>query len=153
MITVPAVFTRLPLDPAWETVRESHRRYSADLLVRGDGVTVDVRLERCAAGRLRDGYPVGARDVEVRVDDACPVAVLPGLLRALVAAVQRADPDCRRIVHAVPVGRPSTVEAAESAGFRYVVDIDLGQTEISLLVAEPDWATSTDIDLDRVPGA
>ncbi|MFD3588357.1 hypothetical protein [Streptomyces sp. NPDC058683] len=91
--------------------------------------------------------------MEVGVGDACPVAVLPRLLQALTAAVQRADPDCRRVVHAVRAGQPSAITAAESAGFRYVVDVDLGQADISLLVAEPRWATRTAIDLDRVPGA
>ena len=153
MITVPEVPARPVLGPGWELVRECRKRFSADLLLRGDGVTVDVRLERCAAGRLRDSYPVGAHDVEVRVGDECPVAVLPDLLRTLVTALQRADPDCRRILHAVQVERSSVIAAAESAGFRHVVDVDLEQAELSLLVAEPDWATRTDMDLDRVPGA
>lgn len=74
-------------------------------------------------------------------------------MRTLVAAVQRADPDCRRIVHAVRVGQLSAIAGAESAGFRYVVDVAPGKADISLLVAEPDWATRTDIDLDRIPGA
>jgi hypothetical protein len=63
------------------------------------------------------------------------------------------DPRCRRVVHAVPAGQRDQIAAAESAGCRYVVDVDLGREELSLLVAEPDWVTDTDIDIDRVPGA
>ncbi|MFC9842837.1 hypothetical protein ACFWFF_02060 [Streptomyces sp. NPDC060223] len=153
MISIPAIPTGLALGPVWELVRETRTRYSADLLVRGDDVTVEVRLERCAAGRLRDSYPVGAHDVEVRIADDCPVAVLPRLLHTLTAALQSADPACRRVVHAVRAGQLSEIAAAESAGFRYVVDVDLGQADISLLVAEPGWVARTTIDLDRVPGA
>ncbi|MER5178246.1 hypothetical protein ABT009_07695 [Streptomyces sp. NPDC002896] len=153
MITAPALPVRFVLGPGWETFEESVRRSAADLRVRRNDVTVDVRLERCAAGRLRDTYPVSAHDVEVWIGDGCPDGVLPDLLRTLVDTVQRADADCRRVVHAVHVGELGRIAAAESAGFRYVVDVDLGQEELSLLAAEPGWVTSTDIDLDRVPGA
>ncbi|MFI1353058.1 hypothetical protein ACH4TV_05665 [Streptomyces sp. NPDC020898] len=156
MFTVPAVPTRLTLGPGWETVQESGGRVAADLRVRrggGNGVTVDVRLERCVSGRLRDTYPVGAHDVEVRIGAGCPQDVRPALLRAVREAVQAADPRCRRVVHAVPVGEGEWTAAAESAGFRYAVDVDLGLEQLGLLVAEPDWVTGPDLDLDRVPGA
>lgn len=156
MFTAPAVPTRLTLGPGWETVQESGSRVAADLRVRrggGNGVTVDVRLERCATGRLRDTYPVGAHDMEVRIGAGCPQDVRSALLRALTDAVQAADPRCRRVVHAVPVGERDWTAAAENAGFRYAVDVDLGQEELGLLVAEPAWVTGTDLDLDRVPGA
>ncbi|MER6628613.1 hypothetical protein ABT301_10270 [Streptomyces sp. NPDC000987] len=153
MITVPALPAGPVLGAGWEVLRESRRRHSADLLVAGEGVRVEVRLERCAAGRLRDSYPVGAHDVEVRVGDDCPRALLPGLLSVLADAVLRADRECRRVVHAVPAGDPAARSAAEAAGFRYAVDVDLGRQELGLLVTEPDWVTGTDIDLDRVPGA
>jgi hypothetical protein len=86
--------------------------------------------------------------MEIVVDLGAPEA-LGLLLRAVLAA----DPDCRRVVHAVPEGDRTAIEAAEAAGFRYVVDVDLHDRQLSLLVAEPGWVTATDLDLDRVPGS
>ncbi|MGP3911331.1 hypothetical protein [Nonomuraea sp. 10N515B] len=105
-----------------------------------------VRLERCAAGRLREAYPVAAHDIELQVDEAGTE-----LLRALVDSVSVADPRCRRVVYAVPEGDLARIAAAESAGFRYVVDVDLADAQLSLLVAEPAWVTRTDMDLGQVP--
>ncbi|MER5795842.1 hypothetical protein [Streptomyces sp. NPDC001980] len=153
MITVPAVPADLAPDRGWEAVPTACGRTTADLRLRRDAVTVDVRLQRCAAGRLRDAYPAGAHDLEVRVGAGCPDDLLPALLRTLTAAVRAADPRCRRVVLAVPVADRGGITAAESAGYRYAVDVDLGTEELALLVAEPDWVTVTDIDLDRVPGA
>jgi len=41
--------------------------------------------------------------------------------------------------------------AAEMAGFRPVVDVDVPGAELRLFVAEPVWVSN--IDLQRVPGA
>ncbi|MFD4600477.1 hypothetical protein ACFWPQ_20915 [Streptomyces sp. NPDC058464] len=153
MITVPAVPADLAPDPAWETEPIAGSRTAAGFRLRRDGVTVDVRLERCAAGRLRDAYPAGAHDLELRVAAGCPDHLLPALLRSLTAAVRDADPHCRRVVLAIPVADRGGITAAGSAGYRHAVDVDLGQEELALLVAEPDWVTATDIDLERVPGA
>ncbi|GGJ34165.1 hypothetical protein [Streptomyces brasiliensis] len=153
MIMAPTVPAGLALGPGWNAVHTSRGRAAADLRVSRDGVTVDVRLERCAAGRLRDTYPVGAHDVEVRVGAGCPQAVRTELLRTLTDAVLAADPRCRRVVHAVRVGDADGLASARSAGFRHAVDVDLGREELGLLVKEPDWVTATDMDLDRVPGA
>ncbi|MFF4308819.1 hypothetical protein [Streptomyces sp. NPDC001507] len=153
MTTVPGVPAGLAPDRGWAAEPSGHGGTTAGFHLRRDGVTVDVRLERCAAGRLRDAYPAGARDLEVRVGAGCPDGLLPALLRSLTAAVLAADPHCRRVVLAVPVGDRGGLTAAESAGYRYAVDVDLGTDELALLVAEPDWVTVTDIDLDRVPGA
>ncbi|MEU6408200.1 hypothetical protein [Microbispora sp. NPDC046933] len=108
---------------------------------------VAVRLERCAAGRLRHAYPVAAHDIELQAAEADA-----GLLRALVDAVAEADPQCRRVVYAVPEGDLDRMAVAEAAGFRYVIDVDLADAQLSLLVVEPEWVTRTDMDLDHVPG-
>ncbi|GCE44881.1 hypothetical protein Rhow_000507 [Rhodococcus wratislaviensis] len=47
----------------------------------------------------------------------------------------------------------ATIAAAEAAGFRYVVDVDVAESELSLLVSEPGWVTEVDIDLEHVPGS
>ncbi|MBV6760415.1 hypothetical protein [Rhodococcus opacus] len=131
------------------------------LLRRGETKSTTVELQRCASGRLRHSYPVSARDIEVRLVDPGGSAELTTALRAVVAAIRDAEPQCRKVVYAVEsggskqgrVGTLATIAAAEAAGFRYVVDVDVADHELSLLVSEPDWVTAVDIDLDHVPGS
>ncbi|WP_433566679.1 hypothetical protein ACQP1O_16630 [Nocardia sp. CA-151230] len=111
-----------------------------------------VELERCATGRLRHTYPVHSHDVEVRVTGTLPGPLLADLLNALFAAVEAADPYSRRLVFAASADGCNAIAAAESVGFRSVVDIDLPDARLSLLVAEPNWVTAVDMDLDHVPG-
>lgn len=144
-----------PVDvEGWELVDQSAGRASSELVLRGlgsvGGSVVDVELERCEAGRLSDAYPVSEHDVEVRVGKPEP-QVLTALLRDVVAAVLSADVDCRRVVFAVPDGDLALLSAAEAAGFRFVVDVDLPEGTVSLVVAEPRWVTAVDMDLDKVP--
>lgn len=115
------------------------------------GVTVEVR--RCAAGRLRNAYPVSTHDVEVRIQGRATPEVFTDVLGTAARTVFGADPHCRRVVFAAPAGEPGLVAAAEAAGFRHVVDVDVPGMELSLVVAEPEWVTQVDIDLDRVPGS
>jgi hypothetical protein len=119
--------------------------------IRLDGHGREVVLERCAAGRLRDAYPVAEHDIEVQLTGtSLPRPQLTSLLSEVVAAVEAADPACRRIVFAVPEGDLDRISAAEEAGFRYVVDVDLPDSSLSLLVAEPTWVTRIDSDDDAV---
>ncbi|GAA2411790.1 hypothetical protein GCM10010191_21470 [Actinomadura vinacea] len=111
-----------------------------------------VALARCATGRLRDAYPVNSHDVEVRLTEPLPADEVTRVLGQASRGVFEQEPHCRRVVFAVPVDDLATLAAAESAGFRYVVDVDLPGAELSLLVAEPAWVTAVDMDLDRVPG-
>jgi hypothetical protein len=97
-------------------------------------------IERCATGRLRDAYPVGEHDVEIRLPGGADTA----LLRRLVAQIEADDPRCRRIVYAAPEGSLIDIAAAEAAGFRFVVDVDIPGASLSLLVAEPGWVTRID---------
>lgn len=127
---------------------------------REGGRPVTVELVRCVNGRLRLAYPVAARDVEARVSDVTSAKDLTAVLRAIVPAIRESDPQCRKVVYAVehsgsgraPLSTAATIAAAEAAGFRYVVDVDIDDAELSLLVAEPEWVTGVDIDLDHVPG-
>ena len=118
-----------------------------------DETVVNLELQRCVSGRLRDAYPVHAHDVEVRAVDDVAVQAIVAPLGELAEAILAADPQCRRIVFAAPAGDAATVTAAQSAGFRYVVDVDIPGAELSLLVAEPQWVTRVDADLQHVPGS
>ena len=109
-----------------------------------------VKLQRCVEGRLRDAYPVNAHDVEVRVSEELPADLLAEMLARAAREVLGNDPRCRRVVFAAPVDDLSRIAAAQAAGFRYVVDVDVPGEELSLLVAEAHWVTA--IDSDRVPG-
>ncbi|MEU9448906.1 hypothetical protein [Streptomyces sp. NPDC048277] len=153
---MPAVpgLPALTVEGAGRATVESWNRRSGSLRLRRGGTEALVRVERCAAGRLRDAYPVSAHDVELVLDRAEQrAATAPVLLGALVRAVRAADPRCRRVVYAVAEGDRVATEHAEAAGFRYAVDVDLRDEPLSLLVHEPDWVTHTDMDLDRVPGS
>lgn len=111
-----------------------------------------VRLERCATGRLRDAYPVHAHDVEVRLTRAVSPDVLAAVLADAAREVLDNDSDCRRVVFAAPADDQEAAAAALAAGFRHVVDVDLPGAELSLLVAEPGWVTVGWADIDTVPG-
>lgn len=152
MITVPPA-PHLDLRAPWDVVSFHRAHHSSDLRIQGHSAQLVVHVERCAAGRLRNAYPVSARDIEVRVDGPCPPGILPDLLGTVADAITAEDPRCRRIVFAAGSGDRTRIHAAEAAGFRYVLDVDLGDEEVSLFVAEPGWVTRTDMDLDRVPGS
>lgn len=109
-----------------------------------------MNLQRCVTGRLRDAYPVNAHDVEVRVTEELPPDLLAEMLARTAREVLGNDPRCRRVVFAAPVDDLTRIAAAQAAGFRYVVDVDVPGEELSLLVAEPRWVTA--MDSDRVPG-
>ncbi|MFG2948393.1 hypothetical protein [Streptomyces adustus] len=151
MIPVPPL-PEIRLPAQWHTHAVRGGRHAQELRMTGVTGGAGVRLERCAAGRLRDAYPVGRHDIEVQADD-CPTGLLGELLTALTEVVGDADPRCRRLVVATAVGDGPRIAAAQSAGFRHVVDVDLGSAELGLLTWEPAWATPIDPDLDRVPGA
>lgn len=151
MLAVP----RLPefgVPRGWRTAVESWTRVTGRMRLHRGDLDVGVQVERCAAGRLRDAYPAGARDLELRIGPGCPDGGLSEVLRVLVRAVGTSDPDCRRIVHAVPEGDRGALATAEAAGFRHVVDVDLGEEQLSLLVAEPGRGTAAGADPDRPPG-
>jgi hypothetical protein len=135
----------------WTIVDQRSSHHATKCVLTKPGTTLDATLERCAHGRLRDAYPVAEHDIEIRLDDT-PADELTALLGALSAAVQQADPQCRRVVFGAPRGDLAILAAAEAAGFRYVVDVDLAGASLSLAVAEPSWVTSVDMDLGRVPG-
>ncbi|MEU9323519.1 hypothetical protein AB0D91_06825 [Streptomyces canus] len=155
MLTVPPLPT---LDPpyGWRVVMAAGTRFTGRFRLHGPGtdteVEVEVEVERCAAGRLRDTYPVSAHDVEVRVASGALDTLPSEALRMLADAVWTADPRCRRIVYAAAAdGDLNSFAQAEAAGFRHVVDVDLADEEVRLLVAEPEWVTGGDRRLDRVP--
>jgi hypothetical protein len=113
-----------------------------------DGARVAAVLERCITGRLAATYPTGVHDVEVRLD--APGDEL-GAAAVLADAVLRGDPTCHRVVFAAPAGDQSVIGAAEAAGFRYVVDVDIPDAELSLLVVEPPSVTGQPADVEQMP--
>ena len=114
-----------------------------------------ITIGRCLDGRLAAAYPAAEHDVELRVDDMAPEQ-LSGILREESDRILDHDPQCRRVVFAPRATDLAAVGAAESAGFRYVIDVDVPDEdgavkELSLLVREPDFVTHVDMDLDRIP--
>ena len=125
-----------------------------------------ITVERTLTGRLGAAYPAARHDRELRVSGV-PTAELSAVLAAEADRILCEDPECRKVVFAAPAGDVAVVAAAEAAGFRYVVDVDIaadprdphpdgqdghrGTLELSLLVREPDFVTRVDPDLDHVP--
>lgn len=145
--TLPA----LNLPESWSVaVHQVGRTRSEYVLRPPDSAELSVIVERSGAGRLADSYPVSTHDIEVRVSGARP-GTLTLVLAQVAAAVQQDDPHCRRVVFAAPVRDLAVIAAAEQAGFRYVVDVDIAGGSVSLMVVEPAWVTRVDMDLDRVP--
>ena len=143
----------LVLGSQWTCTTTARSRAQALLTVRrNDSAEVAVEVQRCSAGRLRHAYPAGAHDVEVRIAEASTPELCTDVLRVLADAIQAADPRCRRVVFAAPVDDLEAVTAAQAAGYRYVVEVEVPGKALSLLVAEPEWVTRVDTDLDRVPG-
>ncbi|MFI6778209.1 hypothetical protein [Nocardia sp. NPDC050412] len=150
MTTPPVPILELP-DPWTFAIQDRSRTILLAEICRTPDFRASVELERCVAGRLRNAYPVGSHDLEIRISDGDPQEKMD-MLRVLTSAVQAADSQCRKVIFAVPTDDPSTLEYARAAGFRYVVDVDLPDIELRVLVAEPDWVTAVDMDLDHVPG-
>jgi|1185.fasta_scaffold175443_2 hypothetical protein len=113
----------------------------------------EVELTRARKSRLRNAYPVGEHDVEVALSGFAASGAWIEVLQRVVAAVEQTDPFCRRVVIATDVEDVDALRSAEKAGFRYVLDVDLQGGSYRLAVAEPEWVTSVDMDLDHVPGA
>ena len=144
--------TSLNPGPGW-TVTPGHE--GGIDIVRGDddGEYVEAVARYASGGPLRDAYPVAAHDVEIRIPRRPRTfARLAAFLDELGIAVLAADRACRRVVVAVAPDDLAAITAAESVGFRHVVDVDVPGDELSLLVREPEWVTQRDADLDRVPG-
>jgi hypothetical protein len=142
----------LDLGPGW-TVTPGET-YVLDIIRRDeDGECVEAVVRYASGGPLRDAYPVGAHDVEIRLSRRHPTSSrLSACLDELGVAILAADCACRRVVVAVTPDDLAAISAAESVGFRHVVDVDVPGEELSLLVREPEWVTQVDADLDRVPG-
>jgi hypothetical protein len=144
--------TMPPLGPGWRQLGSRER----SVRLRFDdqtGTAVEFAVRRCADGRLRDTYPVGAHDMEIyAVNDIAP-QILTRALAELSRAVLDADPRCRRVVFAAPADHADIEKAASAAGFRHVVDVEVPGVELSLLVAEPGGVRKVDADIDKVPGS
>jgi hypothetical protein len=84
------------------------------------------------------------------VNGAAPQRILRPLA-LLTQAILNSDDGCKRVVFGAAADDQDLVAAAQAAGFRYVLDVDLPGAELSLLVAEPRWVT--ELDDGRVPGS
>jgi hypothetical protein len=146
--------TRLSLNPGPGWTVTPGEEDGLDIIRRDDdGECVEAVARYASGGPLRDAYPVSSHDVEIRISRQSPRSSrLTAFLDELGAAILAADRACRRVVVAVAPDDLAAISAAESVGFRHVVDVDVPGEELSLLVREPEWVTQVDADLDRVPG-
>lgn len=125
--------------PGWTTAY----RITEDGEPRG---TVQVVL--AADSDVRGAYPAGLHDRLLEPSEDATAASL----QIASEQVMYADSRCRRLVVAVPEEDVPQIARAESAGYRYVVDVDLVARSVSLMVAEPDWVLEESRNIDDVPG-
>ena len=142
-------FGALKLDTRW--TERSGTEGDVRLRFDKEGTPIEFSARRCADGRLRNAYPISAHDVELDVLNGAAPQQIMRPLAVLTQAILNSDDSCRRVVFAAPAEDHALVAAAQAAGFRYVLDVDVPGAELSLLVAEPRWVT--EFDDDRVPGA
>ena len=146
-----AALPALSLGPRWRRLNQlgPEVRWQFD----DEAGAVEFFVRRCSDGQLRDSYPLSGHDIELcATNDVAPQTLTPALAE-LSHAVLDADPLCRRVVFAAPADNADIRQAAEAAGLRHVVDVDVPGAELSLLVAEPHWVADIDADLHRVPGS
>jgi hypothetical protein len=142
----------LDLGPGW-TVTPGAKDVLDIIRRDDDGECLEAVARYASGGPLRDAYPVGAHDVEIRISRRLQASSrLAVFLDELGVAILAADRACRRVVVAVAPDDLAAISAADSVGFRHVVDVEVPGEELSLFVREPEWATQVDADLDRVPG-
>lgn len=106
------------------------------------------RRQLCLTGQLRNAYPVGSHDVQIVID--ADAATVEGLCDA-ASSIFEGDPACRRVVFAPDTDDVDSIEVAERAGFRMVVEVDLPGATVKILVCEPQWGTDGYVDLNSVP--
>lgn len=137
--------------PAWILVGQRVTPSYVQQLVEKDGVQVAALLERAVTGAFREAFPSGANDVRLGISPTPDPEGLGELLSAFAGQFAALDSKSRRLVYAAPEGDLAAIGAAENAGFRFVVDVEVADGAYSLMVVEPDWVTAVDMDLDRVP--
>lgn len=122
--------------PGWESARE----------VAGDRTTT-VQVRHALGSHLRDTYPVGAHDLEVALEGGTGEG-----LAAVIDAIFAEDPNCRRIVLALPPEDEAGSAVAEAAGLRGVVEVDLPEGGAAVLwVAESAQVRAQSTDVDDLP--
>lgn len=119
-------------------------------LTSADNGPAKVGYRRVRAGDLADSYPAGTHDIELLIIGHPVVDSLAETTQSILAS----QPRCRRVVLPVAEQDLASIAWAESAGFRYVVDVETREGAFSLLVTEPDWVIEQpqvleDIPLDR----
>ncbi|WP_010119592.1 hypothetical protein [Corynebacterium nuruki] len=102
---------------------------------------------RARSGPLRDAYPSGTHDEEL-IYTGRPE---PDRLASYTAHLLHLNPRCRRVVLPVPELDLDAIAWAESAGFRYVLDVETHGGCFSLLVTEPRWVLDQPAVLDDIP--
>ncbi|MEA5154913.1 hypothetical protein [Raineyella sp.] len=134
----------------WERALQVDAASTGDTASAGDTATAGetlVQVRHTLTSRLRDAYPVGARDLEIGVTRGTPEGVA-----LVVAHLFAEDPACRRIILAVPEQDRVLADLAEGADLRPVVEVELtDDTVVELWVAEPARVTARSTAVDDLP--
>ncbi|MDO2934971.1 hypothetical protein Q2T94_11710 [Paeniglutamicibacter sulfureus] len=122
--------------------------HESTLIIRRAGsqvATVDVM--RILDSEFAATYPSGLRDRLLLPDAGAPAEAI----QLASESVMDADPACRRLVMACAEDDLETIGIAETAGYRFVVEVDLHRGSFALLTAEPAWVLEESRNIDEVP--
>jgi hypothetical protein len=115
--------------------------------VSSSGATARIGVRRARDGEFVSAYPAGTHDRELAIEgDPTSEA-----LASIADQVLRNDPRCRRVILPLPERDLDAIAWAESAGFRFVVDVETRSGGYSLLVIEPDWVLAQPHILEEIP--
>ena len=111
------------------------------------GGTARIGVRRARDGEFAAAYPAGAHDRELAIEGDPTWEALASIADQVLSD----DPRCRRVILPLPERDLDAIAWAESAGFRFVVDVETRSGGYSLLVIEPDWVLAQPHILEEIP--
>lgn len=89
--------------------------------------------QKIESSPLRHTYPYASNEIELTYGN-------PDAMQSDLKQIYAENPDCRRVVVAVPENDTEAIGNCEQAGLRFVVNVELRDgSDVALLVHEPEW--------------
>lgn len=92
--------------------------------------------QKIESSPLRHTYPYAKNDVELTYGSA-------EAMKQDIEKIYTENPDCRRVVVAVPENDAEAADVCEQAGLHFVTNVELRDgDEVTLMVHEPEWVAA-----------